>query len=592
MPDRRASGQQGLDQTVWDHKWGFADTQFIVHEDRSVELTGNRYLLSGYRMYHFLPYVEEVLGITLDLEDVNEEVADKPVDPPRRNEEFCAAVSSRFRADQFTFDDRQRLLHSHGQTTTDEVYRVLYERLERFADMVFFPESEEDVVRLVELAERHNVCLVPFGGGTSVSCALTLPPQEERMIVVVDMRRMNRILWVDPANRRACVEAGIRGLDLEEELNRQGFTCGHEPDSIELSTLGGWIATNASGMKKNRYGNIEELVEQITLVTPRGAVEHLQPLPRVSQGVQPQLLAFGSEGNLGIITKAVIKIFPQPEVTRYGSLVFPNFQLGVQFLEELSKTDYIPASIRLVDNIQFRFGMALKGPESALTALVESLKKFAVTRVLGFDPNQMVAATIVMEGSRSEVEYQEKNLFRLARKYHGISGGADAGRRGYMLTYAIAYIRDFVARYHIIGETFETSVPWSKIHDVCKAVEERAAEEHRKHRLPGKFYVSYRITQIYHTGVCIYFMMGLYMKGVDKPADVFARIEKSLRQAIMESGGSISHHHGVGKLRAPFMHRVLSPAAIDLVRGLKAVTDPTNVFGIRNNIFAETAELL
>ncbi|GAB4229830.1 MAG: FAD-binding oxidoreductase [Acidobacteriota bacterium] len=592
MPDRRASGRQALDQTVWDHKWGFADTQFIVHEDRSVELTGSRYLLSGYRMYHFLPYVEEVLGITLDLDDVKQEVVDKPVDPPHRNEEFCAAVASTFRGDQFTFDDRQRLLHSHGQTTTDEVYRVLYERLERFADMVFFPESEDDVVRLVELADRHNVCLVPFGGGTSVSCALTLPPQEKRMIVVVDMRRMNRILWVDPVNRRACVEAGIRGLDLEEELNRQGFTCGHEPDSIELSTLGGWIATNASGMKKNRYGNIEQLVEQITLVTPRGAVEHLQPLPRVSQGVQPQLLAFGSEGNLGIITKAVIKIFPKPEVTRYGSLVFPNFRLGVQFLEELSKTDYIPASIRLVDNIQFRFGMALKGPESASAALVESLKKFAVTRVLGFDPDQMVAATIVMEGSRSEVAYQEKNLFRLARKYHGISGGADAGRRGYMLTYAIAYIRDFVARYHIIGETFETSVPWSKIEDVCKAVETRAAEEHRKYRLPGKFYVSYRITQVYHTGVCIYFMMGLYMKGVPQPADVFARIEKSLRQAIMESGGSISHHHGVGKLRAPFMHRVLSPAAIDLVRGLKAVTDPGNVFGIRNNVFAEPGELL
>ena len=340
-------------------------------------------------------------------------------------------------------------------------------------------------------------------------------------------------------------------------------------------------------MKKNRYGNIEELVEQITLITPNGVVEQLEALPRVSMGMQPQLLVFGSEGNLGLITKAVIKIFPKPEETRYGSLVFPNFKLGVEFLRALSETDYIPASIRLIDNIQFKFGLALKGESSGLKALIERAAKFYITRIRGFEPDKMVAATIVMEGSKAEVAYQQSNVNRLASRYHGLPAGSDAGRRGYMLTYAIAYIRDFVAQFHVIGETFETSVPWSKIHEVCRAVEEKAAEQQVACKLPGTFYVSYRVTQLYHTGVCIYFMYGLYTKGVKQPEAVFGRIEKSLRQTILDHGGSISHHHGVGKLRKQFVSQTLSPAAIELLKGVKTSTDPDNVFGIRNNVFAE-----
>ncbi len=586
MSGHRSTAATGNGHLTWDHRWGFADTRFIVHPDGGVELTGNRYPLCGYRMYDFLPYVEDVLGIRIDLKDVKPERTPKPVPPPVSNERFLGELEAVLRKDQYTSDDRERLIHSHGQTTTDEVYRVLYEQLERCADVVIYPESEADVVNVVELARRHDVCLVPFGGGTSVSCALTLPRDETRMIAVVDLRRMNRIEWIDRENLRACVQAGIRGMDLEEALRQEGYTCGHEPDSIELSTLGGWIATNASGMKKNRYGNIEQVVEKVRMVTPSGVVEHLQAQPRVSMGIQPQWLAFGSEGNLGLITSAVIKIFPKPEMTRYGSLVFPSMEHGIRFLHELAYTGYIPASIRLVDNIQFRFGLALKAHSEGMGAFLDRLKKFFVTRIKGFDPDQMVAATIVMEGSRDEVEYQQDNIYRLANRFHGIPAGAEAGRRGYMLTYAIAYIRDFVAQYHIIGETFETSVPWSRIQQVCRAVQEKAAEQHKAFKLPGKFYVSYRITQIYHTGVCIYFMYGLYTKGVERPAEVFGRIEHSLREVILANGGSISHHHGVGKLRKDFVGATLSPAALELVRQVKQAVDPDNIFGIRNNVFA------
>ena len=587
MPDKTSLKPADLDNTPWGHKWGFADTEFLVHEDRTVELTGKRYNLSGYRMPDLIPYVEEVLDISLDITDLKPELDHKPVAPPIRNAGFCAAVEKDFRPGQCSFTDQDRLLHSHGQTTTDEVYKVLYSRLERFADMVFYCESEADAQKIIDLAREHDVCLVPYGGGTSVSCALQLPPAEQRMIVAVDMRRMNKIEWIDRENLRACVQAGIIGADLEDELGKQGLICGHEPDSIELSTLGGWIATNASGMKKNRYGNIEDIIENITLITPEGVIEQKAPLCRSSIGMQPQNLLFGNEGNLGLITKAVIKIHPKPEVTRYGSLVFPDMETGTRYLYELAHSGVLPASIRLVDNIQFRFGLALKGrTDSTLQKLMDDLKKFFVVKVRGFDPHRMVAATLVMEGSRGEVAHQEKHLYRLAKKYNGLPGGAEAGQRGYMLTYAIAYIRDFVAKFHVIGETFETSVPWSKIKQVCEAVEKRMGEKHKEAKLPGKFYISYRITQVYHTGVCIYFMYALYSKGIDQPEKVYDQIEHSLREAILENGGSISHHHGVGKLRKDFMKDTLSPASIEFLKRAKKCVDPQNVFGVRNNVFA------
>jgi len=576
-----------VSDTRYDHKWGFTDTCFVVNPDRSVTVTGGRYALSGTEMPGFIPFVEEMLDVRLDLDDVKRECEDKPAPEPVVNQAFCRALAQTFPASQYTSDRRQRLIHSHGQTTADEVYKVLYGRLERVADLVFYPESEEDAVKVVALAQAHDVCLVPYGGGTSVSCALKLPAGETRMIVAIDMRRLNRIEWIDKENFRAGVQAGITGKQLEAALEKEGFTAGHEPDSLELSTLGGWIATNASGMKKNRYGNIEDIVENVTMITPQGTVEQLVSMPRLSMGMRPQHLLFGSEGNLGLITRAVIKIYRLPEVKKYGSLVFPNFKAGVDCLYELTRAGVLPASIRLLDNVQFRFGSALKPRPTTMEALVAQLQKFFLLRVKGFDPHEISAATIVMEGTAAEVAYQEKQVYRIAQKYGGIAGGAGNGRRGYMLTYAIAYIRDFLADYHVLGETYETTVPWSKVLDVCNAIAQKVDEQHRAYNLPGRPYISPRITQVYHTGVCIYFTHGFCAKGVEQPEEVFSAIERSLRQSILDAGGSISHHHGVGKLRRDFMPQTLSPAAIQMIKELKQSADPQNVFGIGNNVFAK-----
>ncbi|MCA9973538.1 MAG: FAD-binding oxidoreductase [Anaerolineales bacterium] len=582
--DRKSTGN---DADIWDHKWGFRDTKFVLQPDRSVYVTGDRYALSGTEMPEFIPFVEEMLAIQLNFEDLKPEQTNKPVPPPMQNAAFLAALQAALPAAQFSQEPLARLLHSHGQTTADEVYRVLYGKLDRVADLVAYPESEADVAALIRLAEAHDVVLVPFGGGTSVSCALQLPTAETRMIVVVDMRRMNKIEWIDRENLRACVQAGITGKQLEDALAEEGYTSGHEPDSLELSTLGGWIATNASGMKKNRYGNIEDIVENVTMVTPRGVVEQAVAMPRIAMGMQLQQLMFGSEGNLGIITKAVIRIHKLPEVKRYGSLVFPTFKRGVEFLYALNRTGALPASIRLLDNIQFRFGSALKPRPTRSEEIMGDIQKFFLLKVKGFDPHELCAATIVMEGTADEVAYQQKVIARLAKQFGGIAGGETNGKRGYMLTYAIAYIRDFLADFHIIGETYETTVPWDKIMDVIDAVARVADEQHAAYGLPGRPYVSPRITQLYHTGVCIYFTHGFSTMGVAEPDRIFSEIEHKLRETIIQHGGSISHHHGVGKLRKDFLPDTISDTTIELLREIKQAHDPKNVFGIRNNVFAE-----
>ena len=588
MADKSLDKKSGkLDNTVYDHRWGFADSRMILQEDGSVLMTGERYALSGTEMPGLMPFAEEILDIKVDPNNMKPERENKPVHPPRINEPFLAALKAAFPESKFTLDDRQRRIHSHGQTTADEVYKVLYGELERYADLVFFLDEDEDALKLIQLADQHDVCLVPYGGGTSVSCALKLPAHEERMIVMVNTLRLNKILWIDKENFRACVQAGITGSDLEEALAAEGFISGHEPDSMELSTLGGWIATNASGMKKNRYGNIEDIVENVTMVTPNGVVEQQVSMPRISIGMRPQNILFGSEGNLGLITKAVIRIHKQPEVTRYGSIVFPNFETGVKFLYELSQTGVFPASIRLLDNVQFRFGSALKPKPTTMDKIMSEIQKLVVVNLKGFDPHELCAATVLMEGTKEEVAYQEKAVYRIAKKYRGMAGGEGNGKRGYMLTYAIAYIRDFFADYNIIGETYETTVPWSKVMDVCNAVAAAVERQHKAFGLPGKPYISPRVTQLYHTGVCIYFTHGFSTNGVERPDEIFAKIEKSLRQTILDAGGSISHHHGVGKLRSDFMEQTLSDASIEMIKSIKQANDPKNIFGIRNNVFAE-----
>jgi alkyldihydroxyacetonephosphate synthase len=561
--------------------WGFRDSAFQVLPNGSVVMSGDRYPMCGDEMPDIIPWMERQIGLTLDPTDIHVEQYPPELPEPRRNEKFLEEVLEHLDGAALSFDPQVRLRHGHGHTQ-EEMYAIKYGTVGRIPDLVVYPSREEDVEALTEAALRHDVSLVPYGGGTNVTDALRCPDGEERMIVSVDLGRLNRILWIDPTNRMACIQAGAVGRDITDGLARYGMTMGHEPDSIEFSTLGGWIATNASGMKKNRYGNIEDLVLDVHMVTARGALSRTAVAPRESVGTDPRRWVFGSEGTLGIITRAVVRIFPLPEVQQYDAFLFPAFEQGVGFLFDVTRDGRIPASIRLMDNLQFQLGQTLKPRASGAKALKRRVERLYVTRLRGFDPDRMTACTLVYEGTKAEVETQIAAAKQIAGRYGGLRAGAANGERGYQLTFSIAYIRDFVMRHWILAESFETSVSWSDVITLCDNVKRRVAEEHRARGLPGRPFISARVTQVYPTGVCIYFYLAIYYKGVEYPSEVYAEIERAARDEILRSGGSLSHHHGVGKLREHFLPRIASPGTLAWRGALKHAVDPDDVFGIGN----------
>lgn len=575
--------RQDAPEAERDDGWGFADTRFEARTNGSVVLTGSRYTLSNQELPGLLPWISATLQAPLSPSDRNEPHYPPEIPGSLAEASLLDALVQALEPARVSTDERARLRRGHGQTGS-EIHAIRYAKVDRVPDVVVFPRSEDEVAALVAIARSHRACLLPFGGGTNVSEALKLSSDERRAVIAVDMRRMNRVLWIDPANRMACIEAGATGRELATALAQHGFTMGHEPDSMEFSTLGGWIATNASGMKKNRYGNIEDLVLDVNVVSACGVLSRPgASVPRESIGTNPKSLSFGSEGNFGIITSAIVKLFPLPEVQRYGSIIFPDLEHGFACLYALSRSGALPASVRLMDNTQFHFGRALAAHSGGwLAGLKSRVEREVVTRVKGFDPTRMTVATLVFEGSAEEVAFQERMVYRIASVHQGMKAGSSNGERGYQLTFGIAYIRDFAFEHWTIAESFETSVPWSRAIELYQRVKARVEREHTRLGLPGKPFFTGRITQVYTTGVCIYFYLGFYTKGVDEPVAKYMEMEHAAREEILAAGGSLSHHHGVGKLRRDFLPQVQSGASLESVAALKRALDPDDLFAAHN----------
>lgn len=571
----------GADEAESWENWGFRDTSFAINERDVVEITGSRYELSGQELPRLLPWIRETLAIDLDPKDQHRNSYPTEIPAAIESPAFSKAIRGFLKEEQIDASGENRLRHGHGHTQ-EEMYAIKHKRLGRIPDMVLYPESEAQVASLIATAKDHNVVLIPFGGGTNVTDALRCSNNENRVIATVDMRRMNRILWIDKENMMAAIEAGAVGRHIMTQLAKYDVSMGHEPDSVEFSTLGGWIATNASGMKKNKYGNIEDIVVDITVAAADGELKRTTAAPRESVGSDLRRLMFGSEGTLGIVTSAIVKLFPLPESQAYGSVLFPSYEAGYAFMQELAHTSTPPASVRLVDNLQFQFGLALKPASNGLKVWKSSIEKFVVTKVKGFDPYKMVALTLVFEGTKQEVDRQQTDVYRIAAKHGGMKAGAENGRRGYQLTYSIAYIRDFLMNYYIIAESFETSCAWSDALKICDNVKRVLREEYTKRGLPGTPFVTSRITQVYRTGVAIYFYFGFYYKGVENPSEVYLELENIAREEILRCGGSLSHHHGIGKIREQYLPEIMSETAIKWKKDIKKSLDPQNIFGAGN----------
>lgn len=586
VADERAFPVRRQEQLKW-NGWGYQDSGFALNKRGKIEFQGTRYPIGGQE----LPYLREFLDRAIGFDpNVWKQPQARPnggdIAPPVRNAAFVRSLERRLGPGsnriEMSTDGMDRVVHSHGHSF-EEAYSLLYGKLERYVDLVVWPADHDEVMYIVEAAHEHDVCLIPCGGATNVSGALICPPDEKRMIVSVDTTKMNKILWIDKDNLTVHAQAGIIGQDLERQLEKHGFCTGHEPDSMELSSLGGWVATRASGMKKNTYGNIEDLLVRVKMVSPRGVIEKSCMAPRVSIGPDIHHFILGSEGILGVITEVTLRIRPLPTCRRYGSIVFPDFASGVQFLREVARQRCAPASVRLVDNEQFQFGQALRGPPgSFFTSMVDSLKKIYLTKFKGFDPLSLCGATLLYEGTVEDVKYQQQRINQIAEKFHGIPAGEENGRRGYLLTFLIAYIRDFGVQYCYIGESFETSVPWTRVLDLCRNVKDRIHRECKKMQTKYAPFVSCRVTQTYDSGACVYFYMAFSAQGIVDPIQANDDVEAAARDEILANGGSLSHHHGVGKLRKRWVRETLSRPGVEMLQAVKANIDPKNVFGCQN----------
>uniref|UniRef100_A0A1I8GBL3 Alkylglycerone-phosphate synthase n=2 Tax=Macrostomum lignano TaxID=282301 RepID=A0A1I8GBL3_9PLAT len=561
--------------------WGYQDSQFAVTNQRTLTFTGQRYQLSGSEMPALVEWMEKALGASIDQRSPAKFTRPENIPPPVQvNADFMSAIRQLGLSHSDAGPDR--LFRGHGHTL-EEMFTLREGMFPRLPDLVVWPTSHREVVELVNLANRCGVVLIPFGGGTSVTGALLCPPGERRMIVSLDTSQMNRILWLDERNLIGRFEAGIIGQDLEARLAELGYCIGHEPDSLEFSSLGGWVATRASGMKKNVYGNIEDLLVHVTFVTPTGVIEKSCAAPRVSVGPDVHHLIMGSEGSLGVVTEVTLKIRPLPQTRRYGSLVFADFASGVRCLRELALRRCAPASVRLMDNEQFQFGHALRPAASGwTTAFVDAVKRFYVTRVRGFKPDELAVATLLYEGTPEEVAQQEALVNSIAANHGGISGGEENGRRGYMLTFVIAYLRDLGLDYYCVGESFETSVPWDRVLDLCRNVKLRIKEECRSRGVTQPVLSTCRVTQTYDAGACVYFYFAYNYRGLPDPVHLYEEVENAARDEILANGGSLSHHHGVGKIRQRWYSRSVSEPAVAAVRAVKSRLDPNNVFACAN----------
>ncbi|XP_044759710.1 alkyldihydroxyacetonephosphate synthase [Coccinella septempunctata] len=562
--------------------WGYKDSKFNVENDGDVKVwfTGDRYPIAGKFLPHFRDWVSETFNI--DLANPPALPQEIPVEDrfpkPNVSREHLQEIYSLNISTSLKGIDR--LVRAHGQTLND-IFTLRTGMFQRIPDVVLWPTSHEDVVRIVELANRLNLVVLVFGGGTAVSGAVECPVDEPRTIISLDTSQMNRILWVDKENLVACFESGIIGQDLERELREMGFTTGHEPDSYEFSSLGGWVATRASGMKKNIYGNIEDLLVHVKMVTAKGVLEKNCQVPRMSCGPDFNHVVLGSEGSLGVITEVILKIRPLPKCRKYGSIVFPSFEMGLKTMREVARRRCQPASIRLMDNEQFKFGLILKPDAGRFAALLDIFKKFYITKIKGYGFNTLCVMTLLFEGDEDEVKDQEKKVYGIAGQFGGFPAGETNGERGYMLTFVIAYLRDIALQYRIVAESFETSVPWDRALILCANVKRRVAEECRKRSIEH-FLVSCRVTQTYDAGCVIYFYFGFNHSGIADPVSAHHDIESCARDEIVANGGSISHHHGVGKLRKKWYPETVSEVGVGLFMATKNELDPQNIFASNN----------
>jgi alkyldihydroxyacetonephosphate synthase len=463
-------------------------------------------------------------------------------------------------------DPWERLLHARGQSLPDWI-ALRSGRVGAVPDAVAFPETGDDVAALLAWAGTEGVRLIPYGGGTSVVGHVT-PLPSEAPVVTVDLARLSRLQSFDETSRLATFGAGVKGPDLEAALRARGFTLGHFPQSYELSTLGGWIATRSSGQQSLGYGRIERLFAGGRVETPSGRLD-LPPFPASAAGPDLRELVLGSEGRLGVVTEGTVRVSPLPAREEVHGVFLPDLAAAVAAVRELAAMNLPLSMLRLSTPEETRTTLLLAGHEKLVRAL-ETYLSFRGAR------EEKCLLLVGVSGSENLVRQTRRQALGTLAMLGGVAAGKAFGREWHRNRFRAPYLRNSLWEAGWAVDTLETAAPWSRVPALLASVESAlrdglAEEGERVHAFT-------HFSHVYLDGSSLY---TTYLFRLDADPEVslarWRTLKTAASAAIAAGGGTISHQHGVGTDHMPWITAEKGELGVGALRELFRFFDPAGL---------------
>jgi alkyldihydroxyacetonephosphate synthase len=464
--------------------------------------------------------------------------------------------------EEHVLDDRAaRVAHAAGRSYPDLV-RLRAGDATAAPDVVVEPGSAAEVASALAACSEHGVAVVPFGGGTSVVGGVEPVRDGFGCVVSLDLRRLDRLLEVDTTSLLARLEPGLLGPAAEAALAGHGLTLGHFPQSFEFSTVGGWVATRSAGQASTGYGRIDELVEGALLCTPAGLVG-AQAQPASAAGPALRELIVGSEGVLGVICEATLRVRPAPGERRYEGWSFHSFEEGIDAFRVMEQAGAAPDVARLSDEEETRLGLAVASSDG-----IGDRAGRAYLRLRGHEGGCL--AIVGWEGDADDVARRRLRTAALLRAGGGLALGTRPGRAWERSRFAAPYLRDELLGHGVLVDTLETASSWQRLHSLYAAV--RTALAGALHSPTVLCHVSH----LYPSGASLYFtFMARQQEGAE--LDQWRAAKAAATDAIVAGGGTITHHHAVGRDHAPWMAAEVGELGVEVLRAAKERLDPAGI---------------
>jgi alkyldihydroxyacetonephosphate synthase len=465
-----------------------------------------------------------------------------------------------------TTDPLARLLHARGQSFPDWV-DLHSGHINLFPDGVAYPSSEENVIELIHYANQAGIHLIPYGGGTSVVGHID-PVKSKSPVLTIDMSRMNRLIDLDSRSLQATFGTGICGPDLEAQLRAQGFTLGHFPQSFEFSTLGGWIATRSSGQQSLRYGRIERLFAGGKLISPLGEL-YMPAFPASAAGPDLREIVLGSEGRLGILTEACVRITPIPEREEFHAVFFPNFEYGVEAVKQILSSGLSLCMLRLSTAKETTTTLALAGHEN----LIGALERLLSIRGMGDDKCMLLLG---FSGKPALVRVNRSEALNITSKFSGAHIGKTFGEQWQKNRFRTPYLRNTLWEMGYGVDTLETAIDWSNTQKMVEQIEEALSTTMAAFN--EKVHIFTHLSHVYPYGSSVY--TTYLFRLPSSPEETLARwhaMKSTASQAIINLGGTISHQHGVGLDHLPYLEKEKGSIGIEAINTLCHQFDPKGI---------------